>query len=71
MMRTSRSHHCSGKTSPPFVPADIQDLRREWVFRKRIELVMSGNDLSTVVSFNDMLFRFWWIWDANRLSKLK
>ena len=44
-------------------------IRREWVFRKRLCLVLGGLDLDTVPSFDDMLFRWWWCWDMNSLIK--
>ena len=43
-------------------------VRREWVFRERLRLLLGNEDLDRVPAFNDMLFRWWWIWSMEELK---
>ena len=43
-------------------------VRREWVFRERLRLLLGNEDLDHMPEFNDMLFRWWWVWSMEELK---
>lgn len=44
-------------------------IRREWVFRERLRLLLRNEDLDSMPGFNEMLFNRWWIWSIDELKE--
>jgi hypothetical protein len=44
-------------------------VRREWVFRQRLTVIMRTDNIATYPEFNDMLFKYWWVWNVDKFPR--